>query len=131
MQHKDNENCMRTRNRLAAGLLTGSLLLGCGCTDATTESPPVGVQCEYQVDTGYVKVIGFGDTVDARVQMVFNFYSNRYVRLLDAVYPDTSCIKANSPEIGSTYRCTRSSITKGGCVPVSYAFDSVPCFNRD
>jgi hypothetical protein len=89
-----------------------------------------GGPCKYDAETGYIKIIGFGDTIDNRIQIVFTFYSNKYSALPQNIFADSNCIKNLNVQAGNKYGCIRKEETEGSCVPLIYVFDTIPCFNE-
>jgi hypothetical protein len=86
--------------------------------------------CEYIDHSGYIKINGFGDTVNTKIKILFNFYKNSSDSLKDAFYIDSNCISNLKIQIGNCFNCIRSDIVKGACEPFIYNFDSAKCLNN-
>jgi len=100
------------------------LIIGC----LTNEEPIAGGPCDYKSDTGYVKILAFGDTVNHRIQTVFNFYDNPHILILEYVMMDSACINRNSIAVSDSFYCIRHKILKGTCAPIIYEIDTTSCF---
>lgn len=102
-----------------------------GCTTKRKEPIPGG-PCEYKCDTGYVKIVAFGDTIDHRIEAVFNFYDNdnRHLDILEDVLMDSACINRNGIAISDSFYCIRGVILKGTCVPKFFDMDTASCYNN-
>ena len=112
MYKKENMPKLTTKVAFFALLVISTIL--CSCISEFEEDPLIG-GCEYESDTGYVKFIGYGDTISEEKQAIFNFYSKKAIRIPFDQFYDTACLKTANLNSDTSYVAIRKRLIKGSC----------------
>ncbi len=102
-------------------------MLSC-CVSESENDHPIG-GCKYVADTGFVKFIGYGDTLSGMKQVIFNFYSKKISRLPIGIFYDTNCINLANLKPDTEYSAIRNSLIEGSCAGDGYEISSINCNN--
>jgi len=99
------------------------------CVSESGNGPLIG-GCKYESDTGYVKFIGYGDTISTMRQVIFNFHSNKIIRLPFGQFYDTNCINDANLKPDTSYFSIRNRLIEGSCAGDYYEIGSMQCITH-